>query len=49
MFTVRSLYTGVISVSVRFNVMVISHHALYSAGHSGGLGSLRSVDLQEVR
>ena len=47
MFTVRSLYTSVISGSVRFNVIVVS--SLHSAGHSGGLASLRSVDLQEVR
>ena len=43
-----TIYTGVISGSVRFNVIVVS--SLHSAGHSdGGLASLRSVDLQEVR
>ena len=47
MFTVRSLYTSVISGSVPFNVIVVS--SVHSAGHSGGLASLRSVDLQEVR
>ena len=47
MFTVRSLYTGVISGSVQFIVIVVS--SLHSAGHSGGLASLRSGDLQKVR
>ena len=47
MFTVRLLYTGVISGSVQFIVIVVS--SLHSAGHSGGLASLRSGDLQKVR